>query len=75
MNTIRQGFYLLLGCTFPGFWAFHASGLWAALYRPLQIISNSEATGWPSFITAALLYTCTAVVFECLYRLLKDARP
>ncbi len=69
MNFIRQGFYLLLGFTFPGFWIFHASGFWSVLYRPIQMITGSEGTGWPSFITAGLVYLSMTIVFEYCYRL------
>ena len=75
VRLLRQGFYLLLGMSFPAFWIFHASGFWALLYRPLQLISGTDATGWPSLVTAALLYLVLVVIFECLYRVLKNAHP
>lgn len=75
MGFLRRGFYLLLGFTFPGFWLFHADGLLASLYLPLQKIFHTQATGWPSFITASLLYIATIVLFEFLARVLKNARP
>jgi len=75
VNFLRQGFYLLLGFTFPGFWIFHTGGFWSVLYRPIQMITGSEATGWPSFITACLIYFAAILVFECSHRLLKNAHP
>jgi len=38
MGFLRRAFYLLLGFTFPGFWLFHAGGLLASLYLPLQTL-------------------------------------
>jgi len=75
MKFLRQSFYLFLGFTFPGFWIFHAGGFWSMLYRPIQVIIGSEATGWPSFITACLVYLVAVLIFECCYRLLKNAHP
>ena len=75
MKVLRQSFYLVLGFTFPGFWIFHANGFWSVLYRPIQLISGSEATGWPSFFSACLIYLTAVLVFESCYRLLKNAQP
>ncbi len=75
MGSLRRAFYLLLGFTFPGFWLFHASGLLASLYLPLQKLFHTEATGWPSFITASLIYIATTAIFEFFFRVLKNARP
>jgi len=75
MKLLRQSFYLFLGFTFPGFWIFHAGGFWSMLYRPIQVITGSEATGWPSFITTSLVYLTSIFIFECSYRLLKNAHP
>lgn len=75
MNFTRKAFYLLVGFSFPGFWIFHAGGLWSVLYKPIQMITGSEATGWPSFITASLVYLGMIIVFENFYRLLKNSRP
>ncbi len=75
MGFLRRGFYLLLGFTFPGFWLFHAGGLLAPLYLPLQKLFHTEATGWPSFITASLIYISAIAVFEFFAGALKNARP
>ena len=75
VRLLRQGFYLLLGMSFPAFWIFHASGFWAVLYRPIQLLSGTNSTGWPSCITAALLYLVMIVAFECISRVLKNAHP
>jgi hypothetical protein len=75
MRALRQGFYLLLGLTFPGFWVFHAAGKLSILYRPLQWLAETETTGWPSFISASLLYLAVTVVFEFLFRILKEYHP
>lgn len=75
MKLLRQVFYLLLGMSFPAFWIFHASGLWEILYRPLQFLTGTQKTGWPSFLTACLVYAAVTAVFECMYRLLKNAQP
>ncbi len=75
MGFLRRAFYLLLGFTFPGFWLFHAGGLLASLYLPLQTLFHTKATGWPSFITASLLYIAAIILFEFLARVLKNARP
>ena len=75
MLLIRRGFYLILGFTFPGFWTLHASGLFAILYKPIQWLFGTRATGWPSFITAATVYLLAALVFESAYRLLRKYQP
>lgn len=75
MRFVRRGFYLFLGFTFPGFWLFHAGGLLAALYLPLQKVFHTKTTGWPSFITASLLYLGTIVLFELCTRALRNVRP
>lgn len=68
MHFIRQGFYLILGLTFPAFWIIHASGTFGFLYLPLQKLSGSSATGWPSFITASLIYIACTILVECCFR-------
>lgn len=75
MEYIRRGFYLILGFTFPGFWALHASGLVSVLYSPLQKLFSTEATGWPSFITACLLYIGMILLFELFSRAWKNVHP
>jgi hypothetical protein len=75
VKLLRQSFYLVLGLTFPGFWIFHAVGFWSMLYQPIQVISGSQATGWPSFITACLVYLAAVFIFEWSYRLLRNAHP
>ncbi len=66
MSFLRRGFYLLIGFTFPGFWLLHAAGLLARLYHPLQLLFHTEATLWPSLITAIALYLGAVVCFECI---------
>ncbi len=68
----RKWFYLLLGFTFPFFWAFHAAGALEVLYYPVQIIASTAGTGWPSLITASLLYAVIAIVFEIICRTRKN---
>ncbi len=72
---MRRGFYLILGFTFPGFWAFHASGLLSWLYSPLQNLFGIETTGWLSFFTASLLYIFLTVIFELFTRAWKNVHP
>lgn len=68
MTTLRKGFYLLLGFTFPFYWAIHDAGFMAALYRPLQHLFATTGSGWPSMVTASLLYGGAAGLFELLFR-------
>lgn len=75
MSFIRQGFYFMLSFSFPWFWLYHSAGLWAFLYAPIQAIAGTEATGWPSFFTAFLLYLVVAIIFEFAFRALKNAIP
>ncbi|MBM9536960.1 hypothetical protein [Desulfobulbus alkaliphilus] len=75
MTLIRRTFYLLIGLTFPAFWISHASGWGAFLYRPIQQLFATSASGWPSLISAGLLYLLLIFCFESLYRLLKQHRP
>ncbi len=75
MKFIRQSFYLILGLTFPGFWALHASGFAAALYLPLQRLTHAASPTWPSFLTALLLYGAVTALFEWLYRVIRNAHP
>ncbi len=75
MKFIRQSFYLILGLTFPGFWVVHASGFAAALYLPIQRLTHAASTTWPSLFTAVLLYAGATIIFECLYRVVKNAHP
>ncbi len=72
---MRRGFYLILGFTFPGFWAFHSSGLLSWLYLPLQNFFGIETTGWLSFFTACLLYIFLTVVFESFSKAWKNVHP
>ncbi len=55
---------MLLGFTFPFFWAYHAGGLAEFLYKPIQAITGSESKLWPSFITASLLYVAIIILIE-----------
>ncbi|MGE4560789.1 MAG: hypothetical protein AB7E77_11350 [Desulfobulbus sp.] len=64
MHLLRRGFYLLVGFTFPGFWMLHASGLLDGLYKPLQMLFHTKAVGWPSLVTASLLYLGMIACFE-----------
>lgn len=75
MGFVRRGFYLILGFTFPGFWVFHASGFLSVLYRPLQLVFNTETTGWPSFISACTLYIGLTVLFELFFKAWKNVHP
>ncbi|ADW17112.1 hypothetical protein Despr_0938 [Desulfobulbus propionicus DSM 2032] len=75
MALLRRGFYLIVGCTFPGFWMLHASGFGAALFRPIQQWCHSTAVGWPSLVTAVLLYLTAICCFEFCWRLLKNTHP
>ncbi len=63
----------MTGFTFPGFWMLHASGFWSVLYKPLQWMLHTQAVGWPSLITASLLYLCLIFCFEALRLLLANA--
>lgn len=75
MTLFRRAFYLAIGLTFPGFWVVHAAGFGAFLYRPLQSFFHSNAVGWPSLITALLLYMMAIICFETCFRLLRSAHP
>ncbi len=75
MPLFRRAFYLIVGLTFPGFWMVHAAGLGAFLYRPLQTFLHSKTTGWPSLITAVLLYMAVIVCFELCCRVFRSAQP
>lgn len=75
MDTIRRGFYLLVGFTFPGFWVMHASGFMKSCYEPIQRIIGSESAGWPSFISASLIYLAVIIFYEGSYWLLKKHHP
>ncbi len=75
MRFIRQSFYLVLGLTFPAFWAVHASGFAAALYLPIQRVTHAASSTWPSLLTAVLLYGAITALFECLYRVIRNAHP
>lgn len=66
MGILRRGFYLLIGFTFPGFWMLHASGFAAGLYKPVQILCATTAVGWPSLLTASLLYGGLVLCFETI---------
>ena len=66
MILLRRAFYLLIGFTFPGFWMLHASGLAAGLYSPLQRLCGTTAVGWPSLLTASLLYGGLILCFESI---------
>jgi hypothetical protein len=75
INMVRRWFYFLLGLTFPIFWTLHAAGTLKILYYPLQLLASTASTGWPSFISASLLYTVAALVFEIMYRSRKSITP
>lgn len=66
MAILRRGFYLLIGFTFPGFWMLHASGRAAGLYKPVQKLFATTAVGWPSLLTASLLYGSFVLCFESI---------
>jgi len=72
---VRRWFYLLLGFSFPFFWAFHAAGTMKVLYYPIQVIASTDNTEWPSLLTACLLYSIITAVFEILYRTRKNLTP
>lgn len=69
---MRKWFYLLMGFTFPFFWTAHSMGKLKALYYPIQKIASTTSTGWPSFISASILYIIVGVVFEATYRARKN---
>ncbi|PID71547.1 MAG: hypothetical protein CSA31_01950 [Desulfobulbus propionicus] len=75
MKILRLFSYLFMGFTFPLFWMYHAAGLWSFLYKPIQLLLQLENNGWPSFITAFLLYAAGIAVLELIFRLLKNAHP
>jgi len=75
MILIRRGFYLIAGFTFPGFWMIHASGYGAIVYQPIQHFFHTATVGWPSLITATLIYLAAMGCFEACWRLLKNTRP
>ena len=75
MILIRRGFYLIAGFTFPGFWMIHASGYSAIIYQPIQHFFHTSAVGWPSLITATLIYLAAMGCFEACWRLLINTRP
>ena len=75
MTTLRRSFYLLLGFTFPFFWALHAGGLMATLYRPIQYLFATSGSGWPSLLTTLALYCGAAGLFELLFRTRDDITP
>jgi len=68
MSLIKRIFYMLLGFSFPFYWAFHASGFAAIFYKPIQLIASTKSTFWPSFITAALTYVAVVVLIESLQK-------
>ncbi len=70
MPFIRKSFYMIIGLTFPFFWAFHSTGFMNYLYLPLQLLTGSTGTGWPSFISAFCIYMICTVLFEGFYRCL-----
>jgi len=57
------------------FWVFHAMGFLGVLYRPIQYLFATTATGWPSLVSALLLYLAAASVFELLCRPRQDNQP
>jgi hypothetical protein len=66
MHSLRRWFYLLIGFTFPGFWMMHASGFWNILYQPVQRLLHTESVGWPSLLTASLIYLGIIASVEAL---------
>ena len=66
MHLFRRGFYLLIGFTFPGFWALHASGFMDGLYTPIQRVFHTTSVSWPALISAGFLYFGAIVCFELL---------
>lgn len=66
MPLLRRAFYLLIGFTFPGFWMLHASGWASGLYKPIQRLCATTAVGWPSLLTASLLYGALILCFEAI---------
>ncbi len=72
---MRKWFYLLLGFTFPFFWTFHATGMMKILYLPIQKLASTTSAGWPSFVSACLLYGISALIFELTYRVRKNLSP
>ncbi|MBM9616225.1 hypothetical protein JWJ90_18310 [Desulfobulbus rhabdoformis] len=74
MHLFRRIFYLLIGFTFPGFWVFHASGMFANLYLPLQRLLHSQSPLFPALITASLLYLVIICCFEFVRILIRRIR-
>jgi hypothetical protein len=68
MTAFRRYYYLLLGFSFPIFWMLHCEGLMSGLYRPIQRLFSTERCGWPSFISAFLLYLIITAIFEVFVR-------
>lgn len=68
MSFVRRSFYMLLGFSFPFFWGYHMEGFANLLYRPIQLITATESTMWPSFITAFLSYIGLIVLIERVCR-------
>ena len=69
---MRKWFYLLMGFTFPFFWTFHSMGKMKVLYYPIQKMTSTTSTGWPSFVSASLLYIVVCIAFEATYRARKN---
>ena len=69
---MRKWFYLLLGFSFPFFWTAHSMGKMGVLYAPIQKLASTSSTGWPSFVSAAMLYIIFGVIFEVTYRARKS---
>ena len=44
----------------------HASGWAAGLYHPVQQLFATTAVGWPSLLTASLLYGGLVLCFETI---------
>ena len=68
MTSLKRTFYMLLGFTFPFFWAYHAAGFADFLFKPIQLVTSTKSAIWPSFITAFLLYTLLIIVIEFVFR-------
>lgn len=75
MSLLRRSFYLMLGFSFPFFWVMHATGFLNVLYLPIQKIFSTQSSGWPSLLSAILLYICVTVMFEFLSRAKQDIIP
>jgi len=75
MTLIKRSFYMLLGFSFPFYWAFHAAGFAEIFYKPIQLVTSTKSTLWPSFITATILYVGLVILIERMFRKRRNINP